>query len=523
MSKLLGIDASKTTVRTAMVRVSYRRMTLEAFGEADIAWAGSEVDAIRAAVATHGPAGPPSMPSSLGGGAQGGRPDACAIALSGEKSFYRKLELPAAAQKEIDNVLAFELEATVPFEMEEAVFDYRLLKSTSPTVVPIFAALARMEDVRGRIAPVREALGIEPERVGTGPLPLANLVSVMPELDRPANAAPIALLDIGETTSEIVILLGGEAVFARTLSVGTSSLRPQGAQPLTRELRQTFAAWRAQGGELLAGLYLVGVGAMIEGAAHFVGTELGISVLPLPRPRLEGMTEEQLANLPRFAKALGLALGLAGKGRAFNLRRGALEAERSYPFLREKIPLLSGLAAVIAVSFGFSTIAEVRALDAERETLTARLGAATRDVLGTEITEPDKAKEALESGPGKADEDPLPRVDGFDVMVQLSKAVPKDVVHDVVELDVQRGKVVVQGVVKTVGDAETIAKNMRENQCFKDVKIARTSQFTEGKQKYVLELELKCEEKKKPKSGAEPDGSAQPAGSAKPEKADGGR
>src|SRR5262249_13935293 len=149
------------------------------------------------------------------------------------------------------------------------------------------------------------------------------------------------------------------------------------------------------------------------------------------------------------------------------------------PYLREKIPVLSGLAAVIAVSFGFSTIAELRGLDAEREMLGARLSVASRDVLGEEITEPDKAKELLESGPGKADEDPLPRIDGFDVMVQISKAVPKDVVHDVVELDVQRGKVVVQGIVPAVADSDTIAKNMRENRCFKDVKVARTTQYTE--------------------------------------------
>ena len=49
MARLLGIDATRTSVRTAIVRTSYRRVTLEAFGEADIAWAGSEALAIRAA------------------------------------------------------------------------------------------------------------------------------------------------------------------------------------------------------------------------------------------------------------------------------------------------------------------------------------------------------------------------------------------------------------------------------------------------------------------------------------------
>jgi len=503
MARLLGIDASKTVVRTALVRTSYRRVTLEALGEADVATAGSEMEALRAAVGAL-------------------RPDASAISLSGERSFYRRLELPAAAQKEIDNVLAFELEATVPFEMTDAVFDYRVLKrQPGSDVIPIFAALARADDVRERIALVREALGQEPERVGTGPLPLTNLGAVIPELDRPFSPSdggptgPIAILDLADATSDIAILEDGEPVFARTLSRGTAGL-PGSATALARELRQTFAAWRALGGAPLGGMYLVGGGASAQGAELYLSTELGVSILPLLSPRLEGITSEQTAMLPRFAKALGLALGLTGRAKGLNLRRGALEAERSYPFLREKIPLLAGLGAVILVSFGFSIIAEMRALDAERATLLAELGATSRDVLGEETTDPDHAKELLESGPGAGDDDPMPRADGFDVMVQLSKAVPKDLVHDVLEFDLSRGHVSIQGVVPTNRDAEHIADNMKEHHCFKDVKIPRTSPFgSDGqKQKYVLEFDVKCDKAVKKKTDTA-DSASPAAGSAK--------
>lgn len=509
MSRLLGIDATKTTVKVALLHTSYRKVTLEALSEVDVASAGSEVDAIRAAVGAL-------------------RPDAVSIGLSGERSFYRRIELPAAAQKEIENVLAFELEATVPFEMEEAVYDYRVLKKPPATAgteganqIPIFAAIARIDDVRDRIAKVREAIGIEPQRVGSGPLPLGNLAAVMTELDRPATPGPVAILDLGDLTSEILILSGGEPVFARTLSRGTAGL-PASAPSLARELRQTLTAWRTIGGDPLSGMYLVGGGAAAAGAELFLSTELGVSILPLPRPRLEGITPEQNERITRFAKAVSLALGLTGRAKGLNLRRGQLEAEQSYPYLREKIPLLAGLGAVIAVSFGFSMVAELRTLSAEHELLNARLSVASRDVLGEETNDPDKAREILEQGPGKSDEDPLPHVDAFDAMVALSKAVPKDVVHDVVELDVARNHVTLQGTVPSVGDAEIIAKNLKDNRCFKDVKISRTSQFTQGKQKYVLEFDLKCEDKKK-KPTPEPADSAAPAASAKPEKTEGGR
>lgn len=495
MSRLLGIDADKNVVRTVLIRTAYRKVILEALGEASVADAGgSQIEALRAALGAV-------------------RPDAAAVAISGEQTFYRRLDLPAAAQKEIESVLAFELEATVPFEMEDAVFDYRVLKKEpGAATIPVFAAVARTADVRERIAAVREAIGIEPERVGTGPLPFANLDAVMPELSKPAGAAagPVLIIDLEYHTADVLILAGGEPVFARTLSRGTSGL-PGSAPMLARELRQTIAAWRNLGGEPPAGMYLIGGGASVQGAELYLSTEVGLSILPLPQPKLEGITPEQAAALPRFAKALALALGLAGRARGLNLRRGALEAERSYPFLREKIPLLAGLGTVIALSFGFSVVAELRGLDAEKEGLLTSLGAASRDVLGEETSDPERARELLESGPGGGDEDPMPRVDAFDVMVQLSKAVPKEVVHDVIELDVNRGHATITGVVPSVADAQAIGEKLKEHRCLRDVKVGRFSQFAEGKQKYVLEMDLRCEDKKKKKSGAEPDSSASAA------------
>jgi general secretion pathway protein L len=169
-------------------------------------------------------------------------------------------------------------------------------------------------------------------------------------------------------------------------------------------------------------------------------------------------------------------------------------------------------------------IAELRTLGTEHEMLNARLTAASRDVLGEETTDPERAKDLLEQGPGKNDEDPMPHVDAFDAMVALSKSVPPDIVHDVVELDAARGHVTIQGTVPTVGDAENISKAIKDaNKCFKDVKITRTSQFTDSKQKYVLEFDLKCEEKKKPAADAAAAGSAMPSASAKPEKQEGAR
>lgn len=505
MSRLLGIDIEKTVVRTALVRTAYRKTFVESLGEARIDEHGSIEAAIRAAAGT------------------GPRPDACAVALSGERSLYRRIDLPAAAAKELENVLAFEIEATVPFEMTDAVFDHRLLRRAagSPTI-PVLAAIARVDDVREPIRVVKEALGMEPERVGTGPLPLADLAGLVPELEAPAAellVAPadgpptVAIVDLADTTSDVVFLVGGEPTFVRTVSRGTVGL-PGTAYALARELRQTLGAYRSVGGQSPVVLYLVGGGAGLGGAETFLASELGVPVRPLPTPRVEGLSAEQAILLPRHAKALGLALGLSGRARGLNLRQGALEAQRSYPFLREKVPLLSGLFAVILASFGFSVVAEMQSLDAEHERLVAELQATTEAVLGEGTDDPEKARKLLDGDGLGADEDPLPRADAFDVMVALSEAVPKETIHDVVELDVSKNHVTIQGTVPTIPDVQPIADKLKEHKCFKDVKVPRTSQFGQGKQKYTLELEVRCDEKKKKGTKT---GDAAPAASTKEE------
>ncbi|MEO6573352.1 MAG: hypothetical protein ABIP89_05910, partial [Polyangiaceae bacterium] len=158
-------------------------------------------------------------------------------------------------------------------------------------------------------------------------------------------------------------------------------------------------------------------------------------------------------------------------------------------------PVLAGLAAVITVSFFFSAGAQLYASAKERSTLESALAIVTGEVLGEATSSADRANELLAQQVGAADEDPLPHADAFDVMVKLSEDIPQSMVHDIEELDVQKGHVVVHGVVGSIPDAQAIATSLRNEKCFQDVKITRTNQVVGGeRQKYVLEFELKCPE-----------------------------
>jgi general secretion pathway protein L len=244
-------------------------------------------------------------------------------------------------------------------------------------------------------------------------------------------------------------------------------------------------------------VYLCGGGAFVSGAEGFLGGSLEIPVQVLPEPQIDATTvqPEEMRYLPRYAKALALSLSLAGRGAGMNLRRGPLSFERGFAWVRERIPVLAGLATVILFSFVFSAWARLHAVHKERDALQEALGEVTKQVLGTEATTAQDAQDLLAKETALSDEDPMPHADAFDIMVRLSQAIPSSMTHDIEELDVQKAHVTVRGIVGTVSDAQTIASTLAEDKCLADVKIKSATQVVGAdRQKYVMEMELRCPE-----------------------------
>lgn len=496
MPTWVGIDVGATAVKAAAVKTGYRKLALVGLGAAPVDQEGGVTQAIRTAV-------------RAAVGEKGGAGDGLAAAVDGTRAALKNVQLPQSAQKQIGDVLAFELDGEIPFDVSEAVFDYRVLApargdDADPTKLDLLIAAARTDDVRERVELVKSALGAEPERVGVGGLPLANLIPYLPAL---TGDDATLLVDIGTKSTDVLVVVGGEPVFARTLSYGAHGV-PDTAPKLARELRATVAGYRARGGQAPARALLCGGGAFTTGAAGYLGAELQIPVDFVPAPAIEvaGPAPEAMAELPRFAKAVGLAMGLAGKPLGLDLRKGPLAFERGFAWIKDKVPVLAGLAAVIGVSFFFSACSQLYARGREHATLEKALGTVSQEVLGEETTSSARANELLSQLTGQSDEDPMPHADAFDVMIRVSEAIPQSVVHDIEELDIQKGHVVVHGIAGTIPEAQSIATSLQTERCFADVKITRFNQVVGGeRQKYVMEFDLKCPEDvkgKKPATGS---------------------
>jgi general secretion pathway protein L len=489
MARYIGIDIGSSHVRALLLSTGYKRVAIEAIEEVVIDAAESLEHAIRAC--------------AMGMLAHS---DGIAVAVEGDSTFVHRMKLPLTARKQLDAVLPFELESQMPVDMSELVYDYRVLRG-EPTreSIDIIAALARTEQVKARIDLVSRALGREPERVGCGSLVLANLALLTPEL---RGKSPVALVDLGSRRTEVTVISDGEPLFVRTLSRGVAGL-PETAAALIADLRQTFLAFLSKEDIPVDSVILLGGGASASGADQYLSHELGVPVRTLPAFQIEPPAPEVVLALPRFAKALALAAGLSGKAVDMNLRSGPLAYQRGFGFLKERAPLLAGLTAATLVSFLFASWASLRALSREHDELVQALSVQSQQVIGEELTDPDAVSEAIERVKSKDEADPMPHMDGFDTVVELSNAIPTSVVHDIEEFDIQRGHVKVNGIVGTTADAQNISSEMAKNRCITDSKIVKVTQMVGGdRQKYALELDVKCPEdagpKKKPKASDAP-------------------
>ncbi len=511
MARYVGIDIGATQVKVAVIRGSARKWTIE-----DL----RAIDRVPAEVAYgHGAAAPVQTLEEIVTEAArevSANADPLSVGFDGTRTYVRSLELPAAVRRRLAEVIPFELEAQLPFDIEEAVFDFRPRPGVAINAPqPVLVAASRIDDVRERIDLIKRALGREPDHVAPSAFPLADLAATLPAFRAPSPTPGVratrAILDLGYDESELLILDGVEPVFARTMSRGVHGM-PQTAGALAREIRQTFLAYRTAGGEAPTNVYLTGGGALVTDLPRWLSGELQ---MPVELLSLQGLEDEaKRPDTLRFARAMGIALSAAPKRRGLDMRRGPLTFERGYGFLREKIPILAGLGATVLVTFLFATWTRARNLSADRATLEQTLEATTREVLGEATSSPERVQELIGSKGPAGDDDPMPRADAMDVLVQIAELIPTDKMkHDIEKLEIQRpvtgsgSRVIISGIAPTGADVSTIESNLKTYRCFVNPTVTKkTKAIADDRQKYTLETELRCPEEggaaKKPTASA---------------------
>ena len=264
-------------------------------------------------------------------------------AVGGRDVIIKKISMDRMKEAEAREVIRWEAEQHVPFDMDNVELDFQILDPEGDGLqMTVLLVAAKRELVESRISLLTEA-GLDAKVIDVDAFALHNAF----ELNHPDELGGIVgLINIGYETTNINILEDGIPTLTRDMPLGTRRLREdlqrergvsgEEAEAMIRggernEILDPFVAQRgdelatgieraaaflqssSRSGGQIARLYLVGGGARVPGLAKVLSDRLRVPVeLGNPFGRLniaDGVFDD--INMDEVAPLLMLPIGLA--------------------------------------------------------------------------------------------------------------------------------------------------------------------------------------------------------------------
>lgn len=262
-------------------------------------------------------------------------------AVGGHDVIVKKIPMDRMSQNDAREVLRWEAEQHVPFDMENVQLDFQILdpENDAPQMSVLLVA-AKRELIENRMSLLSDA-GLAPSVIDVEAFALHNAFERNYDAER---GRMIALVNIGQETTNVNLLLDGVPALVRDVPFGIRRLR----EALQREHNMTAAQAEAvlhgkaepdrlssllqdrvdelavgieraaafivaqSGGEGVSRLYICGGGACVKGMAEALATRMGAPAeVASPLNRI-GVRPEvlQTVNLDELAPLLMLLVGL---------------------------------------------------------------------------------------------------------------------------------------------------------------------------------------------------------------------
>ena len=313
-----------------------------------------------------------------------------AVSVPGHHTLARFTKLPPVDTKKIPDIVKYEAEQQIPFDLDEVIWDYQVFGGEgSPNLeVGIFAM---KRDLIGTHLGPFTAQGIQPVIVQASPLAMFNALvydGVAKVSEENASEGTV-MLDIGAVNSNLIIG-AGNGLWTRTIQIGGNSFTEalvkvfklsfskaenlKRTAPTSKYARQVFQAMRPVFADLVAevqrslGFYsstrrdvkivrLIGMGNTFQmpGLQKFIQQNLGIEVLKPEGfnkliPTSGSHPKEFQENLLGYGVAYGLALQALDRARVnSNLLPTEISRQTAW---RRKNPWFAAAAACLLLAAG---------------------------------------------------------------------------------------------------------------------------------------------------------------------------
>lgn len=452
-------------------------------------------------------------------------------AMPGESVSIHRLSLPLSAAKKAKQVLSFELDELLPYDIEDAVFDFIEVKRSAHEIAYLVAAIPS-ERIDAMLSIMQE-VNIDPAEVSVSPLcyaPYLEEIEVISE--------PTAILDMGHQRTNLVvagdkqmtcrtILRGGREISAKLAQVGNAAYEKgtlfKEQEGLTgrigevirdtlgivvREIQQTLTGHLANGGSEIKKMLLCGGSANLRELVPFLSKELEISI-DIYKPSIfkDGGEPIEQTLSPEFA-VLATCLagtGIVPKAKRFNFRRGAFTFKGDTEAVRKKIVIAAICFLCIVGAWIFSSVSQYVVISDQAQNVKTQLEEQTERVLGKKTVSRAIIEKKL--NPHVAEKSQIPTRDAYDIIIEISKRIPESVVHDIDELDIKPKHIKIRGKVDSelklteaqmddesadLSPTDLIKSKLGEfEECFTGFKIPKV-RTVDNRQEYTMEIDSTC-------------------------------
>ncbi|MGI9953175.1 pilus assembly protein PilM [Moorellaceae bacterium AZ2] len=223
-------------------------------------------------------------------------------AIDGQRVIVRYLQLPPMPERELRSGLRYEAERYLPMGIQDMVLDCAVLDpEPGPTGQMQVLLAAAPRELALSYHRIYQMAGLD--LVALDIVPAALCRALAAETGR----EEAIILDLGASSSQVVLVREGRLLYSRRISTGVPVTRPEDAPndfntllDLPQEVRRSLEFYRSQTGRGFnpSKVYLTGGGAYQEGLKDFLYMELD---LPVEVSAPYGLG-------PEFAVSLGLAL-----------------------------------------------------------------------------------------------------------------------------------------------------------------------------------------------------------------------
>jgi len=273
------------------------------------------------------------------------------IAVPGQSVFTRNRPLPPVPESKVTQIVKYEIQQQIPFSLDEIALDYQVLDRTEVGGYDVMMAAIKVDVVDKHVSILKQVKRTI-DTVDVSPLAAYNWLRHTGEFGDDGQC--VALVDMGATTTDIVIQKDNQFKFTRSLHTGGNDItaaissgfgmswedaeklkREKGFAPtgdpqrdgkggetigritgrLVNEINRSFSYFRSQpGGAAVNKVIVTGGGACLRNIIPYLQRQLNVEVRiaqPLAGLAISPNANEASEYPEQSCVALGLALRCA--------------------------------------------------------------------------------------------------------------------------------------------------------------------------------------------------------------------